>query len=160
MGRWVADGRWGVGASCEVCFLVCGLTPFVLLVHVCVFFCGSFLRTGLDEQNLEGSQYTEGEWSIIEGDSRYLSEEEKEAKKSQPNYYNDTPLHIAVKEEHEEVAVLLIQAGANVNIPDSDGDTPLVSALDNQLWGVGELLVAKGAAVTVSSVFSHSEGFL
>ena len=126
---------------------------------VCVFFYGSFLRAGLDEQNLEGSQYTEGEWSIIEGDSRYLSEEEKEAKKSQPNYYNDTPLHIAVKEEHEEVAVLLIQAGANVNIPDSDGDTPLVSALDNQLWGVGELLVAKGAAVTVSSVFSHSEGF-
>ena len=49
--------------------------------------------------------------------------------------------------------MLLIQAGANVNIPDSDGDTPLVSALDNQLWGVGELLVAKGAAVTVSSVF-------
>ena len=44
----------------------------------------------LDEQNMEGSEYTEGEWSIVEGDSRYLTEEQKEQNKSQPNYYNDT----------------------------------------------------------------------
>jgi hypothetical protein len=44
----------------------------------------------LNNQNLEGTEYTEGDWSIIDGDSRYLTKEEKEEKKSQPNYYNDT----------------------------------------------------------------------
>jgi hypothetical protein len=44
----------------------------------------------LDEQNMEGSEYTEGEWSIVDGDSRYLTEEQKEKRKSQPNHYHDT----------------------------------------------------------------------
>ena len=43
-------------------------------------------------------------------------------------------LHLAIKEEHDEVAMLLINHNADVNIPDADGDTPLVSALDNQLY--------------------------
>jgi uncharacterized protein len=57
---------------------------------------------------------------------------------------------VAIKEEHEEVALLLIESGADVNIPDSDGDTPLVSAMDNQLWDVAECLISKGANITVS----------
>ena len=44
----------------------------------------------LNEQNMEGSEYTEGEWSVIDGDRRYLTEEEIENRKSQPNFYNDT----------------------------------------------------------------------
>jgi|TARA_B100000780_G_scaffold236661_1_gene177533 ankyrin repeat protein len=47
--------------------------------------------------------------------------------------------------------MLLITEGADVNIPDSDGDTPLVSAMDNQMWDVSELLIQKDADIQIKS---------
>jgi ankyrin repeat protein len=60
-------------------------------------------------------------------------------------------LHIAIKEEHDDVALLLIDFGCDVTIGDSDGDTPLTSALDNQMYDVAALLVSKGADVSIRS---------
>ena len=57
----------------------------------------------------------------------------------------------AVKEECEESAIRLIECGADVNIPDHEGDTPLVSALDNDLLDVAQMLLGRGAAVDVAS---------
>ena len=44
----------------------------------------------INEQNMEGSEYTDGEWSVIDGDRRYMNESQIEEHKSQPNIYHDT----------------------------------------------------------------------
>ncbi|KAL0274237.1 UNVERIFIED_CONTAM: hypothetical protein PYX00_006711 [Menopon gallinae] len=40
-----------------------------------------------------------------------------------------TALHLAVERQHTQIVRLLIREGANLNIPDKDGDTPLHEAL-------------------------------
>ena len=40
-----------------------------------------------------------------------------------------TPLHLAVERQHTQIVRLLVREGANVNIADKDGDTPLHEAL-------------------------------
>src|SRR4051812_12885371 len=37
----------------------------------------------------------------------------------------ETALHWAVSRQHIEIVALLLDAGANPNVPDNDGDTPL-----------------------------------
>lgn len=105
----------------------------------------------MDLQNLDASKYKEGDWQVIDGDTRYLSEEERAEKASDPEFLNDTALNIAIKEEHDECAMRLLQAGASVNLADVDGDTPLVCALDAELTDVAAACVAKGARVDVKS---------
>ena len=45
------------------------------------------------------------------------------------NDYNQTPLHAAAYNGHDEVVKLLIDNGANPNLMDKDGNTPYVAAI-------------------------------
>ena len=47
----------------------------------------------------------------------------------QQNVNLQTALHLAVERQHVEIVKLLVREGANLNIPDKDGDTPLHEAL-------------------------------
>lgn len=40
-----------------------------------------------------------------------------------------TALHLAVERQHVQIVKLMVRKGANLNIPDKDGDTPLHEAL-------------------------------
>ena len=62
------------------------------------------------------------------------------------------PLHAAIKNEHVQIALTLLEIdGINVNTFDSAGDTPLISAMENELLSVAERLIAAGADVQVNS---------
>jgi len=50
---------------------------------------------------------------------------------------------------HDSIANLLIQNGANLNIQDSDGSTPLILAAKNNKYGVLEMLLAAQADITI-----------
>jgi ankyrin repeat protein len=56
-----------------------------------------------------------------------------------------TPLHSAVAGNHYAVAAKLIEAGANVNVVQADGFTPLMGAAQNANAQMVELLLAHGA---------------
>lgn len=45
------------------------------------------------------------------------------------NVNMQTALHLAVERQHTQIVRLLVREGANLNIPDKDGDTPLHEAL-------------------------------
>jgi ankyrin repeat protein len=59
-----------------------------------------------------------------------------------------TPLHAAIAEQHGEVAALLISKGANVNIPDTSGRTPLhylARSMDDRI--LAESMIDHGADI-------------
>lgn len=71
-------------------------------------------------------------------------------------YIGDVPaLHVAVMHGHRDVIDLLIQRGANINLPDKSGMTALQNALDLSFmpeydWrGMADYLIARGADVDV-----------
>ncbi len=121
------------------------------VLNVALKWCTREHGLDINAQNLEQSKYTGGDWHKVTGDKRYMDREEKDAQSSEPTILHDTALHLAVKEECEESAIRLIECGADVNIPDHEGDTPLVSALDNDLLDVAQMLLGRGAAVDVAS---------
>ncbi|RZF46047.1 hypothetical protein LSTR_LSTR004760 [Laodelphax striatellus] len=65
-----------------------------------------------------------------------------------------TALHLAVERQHTQIVRLLVKEGANLNIPDKDGDTPLHEALRHHtlsqlrqlqdVQDVGKLLMGLG----------------
>ncbi|XP_071447272.1 E3 ubiquitin-protein ligase MIB1-like [Hetaerina americana] len=65
-----------------------------------------------------------------------------------------TALHLAVERQHTQIVRLLVREGANLNIPDKDGDTPLHEALRHHtlsqlrqlqdVQDVGKLLMGLG----------------
>ena len=55
------------------------------------------------------------------------------------------PLHSAVAGGHEEVARMLVEAGAAIDTAQRDGYTPLMGAAQNGLAGTVDLLLARGA---------------
>lgn len=55
------------------------------------------------------------------------------------------PLNSAVAGDHYEIAAKLIEAGANVNVKQADGFTPLMSASQNGNAQMVKLLLAHGA---------------
>src|SRR5438445_5195080 len=62
----------------------------------------------------------------------------------------DTPLNVAIREGHPEIAVKLIQYDkSSINTPNQDGDTPLSWACHNNLPTVVEALLKNGANVDV-----------
>ncbi|XP_062507383.1 E3 ubiquitin-protein ligase MIB1-like isoform X2 [Corticium candelabrum] len=83
------------------------------------------------------------------------------ANKDVQNADMETPLHLAVERQHQQIVKLLVRSGAKVNIPDKDGDTSLHEALRlhtlNQLkqltdmQNVDKLLVGVGGAADKKS---------
>lgn len=55
-----------------------------------------------------------------------------------------TPLMFAVRDNHEELAKLLIKKGANVNARSENGKTPLILARDGGYTAMAELLRSHG----------------
>ena len=71
-------------------------------------------------------------------------------------YIGDVPaLHVAVMHGHRDVIELLIQRGADINLPDRSGMTALQNAIDLSFmpaydWrGMADFLIARGADVDV-----------
>ena len=61
------------------------------------------------------------------------------------NKYGDTPLHLAIKNDHSDTATLLINKGANVNAPGALDDSPLHVSIYKKQKELSELLLEKGA---------------
>ena len=63
----------------------------------------------------------------------------------------ETALHGAARRGHEEIAEMLINAGANVNAQDKNGCTPLYRACVYGHEEVVEMLLEKGAGVAIEN---------
>lgn len=69
-----------------------------------------------------------------------------------PNYRDpepgsETPLHWAASSDDVDVAAALIDAGADIEVPNGSIGTPLDNAIGYGCWHVARLLVARGARV-------------
>jgi ankyrin repeat protein len=69
-----------------------------------------------------------------------------------PNYRDpeprsETPLHWAASSDDVDVAVALIDGGADIEVPGGSIGTPLDNAIGYGCWHVARLLVARGARV-------------
>jgi len=60
---------------------------------------------------------------------------------------DETPLHYAASSDDADVAEALIDAGADIEVPDGSIGTPLDNAVGYGCWHVARLLVARGARV-------------
>ena len=61
-----------------------------------------------------------------------------------------TPLDMAIRNQHTEIAELLIAKGTDVNAKSNRGYTPLHEASKNEKTEILELLIAKGADVNAN----------
>ena len=84
------------------------------------------------------------------------SEEEPEAQLASPNARNfkgESPLDIAVRMRYVSSVALLLQGGADPNVLDADGDTPLAKAEYDQInfggWAISTLLKDHGALALI-----------
>ena len=66
---------------------------------------------------------------------------------AQPGPGSETPLHYAASSDDADVAAALIDAGADIEVPDGSIGTPLDNAVGYGCWQVARLLVARGARV-------------
>lgn len=60
------------------------------------------------------------------------------------SYWYDTPLQLAAYYDHSDVCQLLINNGAIVNKKNSEGYTPLKSAIERGAWNAARVLVQNG----------------
>lgn len=60
---------------------------------------------------------------------------------------SETPLHYAASSDDVDVAEALIEAGADIEVPDGSIGTPLDNAIGYGCWHVARLLVTRGARV-------------
>lgn len=67
-----------------------------------------------------------------------------------------TPLLYATREGHEDVAKLLLDAGAAIEKADADGVTPLLMAVLNGHLPLAQMLIARGANVNVSDWYGET----
>src|SRR5215469_6618965 len=65
----------------------------------------------------------------------------------EPGPTDEAPLHWAASSDDYEVAVALIDAGADVNMQGGSIGTPLANAIGYGCWHVARLLLARGARV-------------
>jgi hypothetical protein len=65
----------------------------------------------------------------------------------EPGKGREAPLHWAASSDDEEVAEALIDAGADIDMPDGSIGTPLANAIGYGCWAVARLLVARGARI-------------
>jgi uncharacterized protein len=59
----------------------------------------------------------------------------------------ETPLHWAASSDDADVAAVLIDGGAHIEMPNGSIGTPLDNAIGYACWNVARLLVARGAKV-------------
>jgi len=64
-----------------------------------------------------------------------------------PGKGSETPLHWAASSDDVEVARVLIDGGADIDLPDGSIGTPLDNAIGYRCWNVARLLVERGARV-------------
>jgi hypothetical protein len=64
-----------------------------------------------------------------------------------PGQGDETPLHYAASSDDADVTEALIDAGANIEMPNGSIGTPLDNAIGYGCWHVARLLVARGARV-------------
>ncbi|KAJ5076861.1 serine/threonine-protein kinase sty8-like [Anaeramoeba ignava] len=62
-------------------------------------------------------------------------------------FSGQTPIHLALQENKKEIAIYLVENGANLNIIDNNGLTPLMIAVDIRSRDMVELLLGYGANV-------------
>jgi len=74
----------------------------------------------------------------------------------QRKHDGDTPLHIAVEENHLESAGVLIAGGAEVNIQARNGQTPLHLAVKNRNKELASLLIENGADFYIRDHFHYT----
>ena len=65
----------------------------------------------------------------------------------EPGTPSETPLHWAASNDDVDVARVLIDGGADVNLPDGSIGTPLENAVGYGCWNVARLLVERGARI-------------
>jgi ankyrin repeat protein len=65
-------------------------------------------------------------------------------------------LQVAAMNGHADVVALLLKRGANINIVDNSGDTPLITASMHNKNNVIEVLVAAGADVRRPGTYGHT----
>lgn len=61
------------------------------------------------------------------------------------NNYPHSPLHFAVRDGHSEIAAMLIEYGANIDMLDASWGSPLICAAANGREETARLLLARGA---------------
>ena len=64
-----------------------------------------------------------------------------------PTRCDETPLHWAASSDDVDVAAVLIDSGADLDVPGGSIGTPLANAVGYGCWHVARLLVARGARV-------------
>jgi hypothetical protein len=67
--------------------------------------------------------------------------------RSDNDEHGETPLHWAASSDDVDVALALIEGGADLEPPDGSIGTPLANAIGYGCWNVARLLVARGARV-------------
>jgi ankyrin repeat protein len=67
--------------------------------------------------------------------------------RSTDDEHGETPLHWTASSDDADVARVLVEAGADIEIPDGSIGTPLDNAIGYSCWHVARLLVRSGAKV-------------
>ncbi|XP_011408170.2 PREDICTED: ankyrin repeat domain-containing protein 50-like, partial [Amphimedon queenslandica] len=73
-----------------------------------------------------------------------------------PKEFEGTSLHVAVRGGYHDVVQILLSAGADVNLIDTDGDTALIEAAREGNCDVVELLLKKGADPSHSNNYGET----
>ncbi len=80
------------------------------------------------------------------------------------NNFDITPLHLSVDNQYygfnPAVMKALIAAGADVNLADKNGNTPLITAIRNRHFEAVQLLVKAGADVNIRTKYSDQNALM
>lgn len=82
--------------------------------------------------------------------AQYLLKTEAAGLVNAVNINGRSPLHTAVRREHEALARAMIEGGGGVNLPDNTGATPLHEAAEINSLKMAKLLIENGADVAKS----------
>ncbi len=96
--------------------------------------------------NLQGIAAGRGKLELLQylADTLHLPLDEKEYNPDNHKKDGWTPLMRAVEAGHLGVVSYLLEKGAQVNIDDAEGSTPLIKAAEKEQWPIFELLLKAG----------------